>query len=96
MLGKPSDSSSPCLWMTPLKILQLGGGNGWELGWIVYGILLPKAFWIMAVGKKVHYPESLPVFWVPAGTLEQSSEGSHSDMRNAAVVIVEGYNQIYC
>lgn len=46
---KARESSSHWLWMAPLKLLQIltGGGNGWELGWRVYGILLPKAFWIM-------------------------------------------------
>lgn len=62
MLGKPSGSSFPWLWMTPLKLLQIGGGNGWELGWIIYGILLPKAFWIMTLGKKLIVQKTLLFF----------------------------------
>lgn len=52
------------LCMTPLKLLQVltGGGNGWESGWIVHGMLLPKAFWIMTVAKKAHCPESSPAY----------------------------------
>lgn len=78
------------LWMTSLKLLQIltGGGNGWEPGWIVYGMLLPKAFWIMTVAEKAHCPESSPVYsghsWHTGA--EQGKEGSRSGTRNPALL----------
>lgn len=75
MSGKPSDSSFHWLWMTPLKLLQIptGGGNGWEVGWIIYGILVPQAFWIMTVAKKLIVQKAPLFIWVTAGTFEHSS-----------------------
>lgn len=111
--GKPSDSSFHCLWMTPLKFLEIptGGGNSWESGWIVNGILgtryKPSGSWLLQkklIVQKV--PVSLgdpswfgwpQLIWVTAGTLEQSSEERLSlRPKKPSTACVGDCDQIYC